>query len=148
MSLHPTVTHAVRILGSIAHELRNKNVPFMAGSIAYSAFVSLLPLVLLLVIAASILGGDRMAAHVRRLTESYLTPSGQSLVAESIGQASGQIGLSILGLLVLLWGGCGSFERSIRPSRRSTTHSPKTTSSTSSETGSWCSSVSASRLCR
>lgn len=76
----------------------------MAGSIAYSAFVSLLPLVLLLVIAASALGGERMASYVRTATGSYLSPNGQSLLTDSIGQASGQTGLSILGLVVLLWG--------------------------------------------
>ena len=59
----------------------------MAGSIAYSAFVSLLPLVLLLTIAASVLGGGALADRVRGLTESYLTPSGQTLLIDSISQA-------------------------------------------------------------
>ncbi|WP_164471146.1 YihY/virulence factor BrkB family protein [Halorubrum sp. CSM-61] len=88
----------------IARESKEKNVPFMAGSIAYSAFVSLLPLVLLLTIAASVLGGEVLVNQVQRVTESYLTPSGQSLLVDSINQAGSQTGLSILGSLVLLWG--------------------------------------------
>jgi membrane protein len=99
-----TAHNAVKIVRGIVHEARNKNVPFMAGSIAYSAFVSLLPLVLLLVIAASALGGERMASYVRRVTESYLTPTGQSLLTDGIGQAGSQTGLSILGIVILLWG--------------------------------------------
>ncbi|GAB3699091.1 hypothetical protein GCM10028858_12780 [Halorubrum pallidum] len=76
----------------------------MAGSIAYSAFVSLLPLVLLLVIAASVVGGESLAGRVRSATGSYLSPTGQSLLADSISQAGSQTGLSVLGIVVLLWG--------------------------------------------
>jgi len=94
----------VRIVRGIVRVLRAKNVPFMAGSIAYSAFVSLLPLVLLLVIAASVIGGEQLASHVQNVTESYLSPTGQTLLADSISQAGSQTGLSILGVVVLLWG--------------------------------------------
>ncbi|WP_255196195.1 YihY/virulence factor BrkB family protein [Halorarius litoreus] len=96
--------NAVQIVRNIVRELREKDAPFMAGSIAYSAFVSLLPLILLLVIAASALGGERMAGRVRNATKRYLTPTGQSLVTDSIDQISSQAGLSILGVVVLLWG--------------------------------------------
>lgn len=99
-----TVENAVQIVRGIVHESRVKNVPFMAGSIAYSAFVSLLPLVLLLMIAAAVVGGESLANRVQVVTENYLSPSGQSLLADSIAQASSQVGLSILGLIVLLWG--------------------------------------------
>ena len=94
----------VEVVRGIVRESERKNVPFMAGSIAYSAFVSLLPLVLLLVIAASVIGGEALADRVQRVTESYLSPAGQSLLADSIGQAGSQTGLSLLGLVVLLWG--------------------------------------------
>lgn len=99
-----TVKSAVQIVRGIVQEAREKNIAFMAGSIAYSAFVSLLPLVLLLVIAATVIGGERLAGYVRTVTETYLSPAGQSLMAESVGQAGSQTGLSILGLVVLLWG--------------------------------------------
>lgn len=99
-----TAKNIVRVVLGIVEKIQDKNVPFMAGSIAYSAFVSLLPLVLLLVIVASVLGGERLVRYVRNVTGSYLSPSGQSLLTDSIGQAGGQTGLSILGLVVLLWG--------------------------------------------
>ncbi|EMA70736.1 ribonuclease BN [Halorubrum aidingense JCM 13560] len=99
-----TATRAARIVRGIVHEARVNNVPFMAGSIAYSAFISLLPLVLLLVIAASVIGGEPLASYTQGVTESYLTPAGQSLLADSISQAGSQTGLSILGVGVLLWG--------------------------------------------
>lgn len=96
--------NAIEIARGIIHVIRTKNVPFMAGSIAYSAFVSLVPLVLLLTIVASILGGEALVTRVQAVTESYLTPSGQSLLIDSISQAGSQTGLSILGSVVLLWG--------------------------------------------
>ncbi|WP_435074415.1 YihY/virulence factor BrkB family protein [Halorubrum sp. HHNYT27] len=96
--------NAVQVVRNIVRELREKDAPFMAGSIAYAAFVSLLPLIILLVIAASALGGERMAGRVRNATSRFLTPTGQSLVTDSIGQISSQAGLSILGIVVLLWG--------------------------------------------
>lgn len=99
-----TAKNAVQIVRDIVDEIRDKNVPFMAGSLAYSAFVSLLPLILLLMIAASVLGGESLANQVQAVTESYLTPSGQSLLADSIGSAGSQAGVSILGVIVLLWG--------------------------------------------
>lgn len=95
---------AVQVVRGIVRESKRKNVSFMAGSVAYSAFVSLLPLVLLLVIAASVIGGEALADRVQRVTESYLSPAGQSLLADSIGQAGSRTGLSVLGLVVLLWG--------------------------------------------
>ena len=95
---------AARIVRGVVQEAQIKNVPFMAGSIAYSAFVSLLPLVLLLVIAASVVGGEPLASRVRGATGSYLSPTGQSLLADSISQAGSQTGFSFLGIVVLLWG--------------------------------------------
>ena len=91
----------VSFLRAVVHEVRTKNVPFMAGSIAYSAFVSLLPLVVLSLVVASALGGERLVNYVRSVTEGYLSPTGQSLLAESISQAGAQTGLSVLGLVVL-----------------------------------------------
>lgn len=96
-----SVARAVR---DIVREAQRKNVSFMAGSIAYSAFVSLLPLVLLLVIAASVVGGESLVRRVRGVTGSYLSPTGQSLLEDSISQVGSQTGLSILGIAVLFWG--------------------------------------------
>jgi len=76
----------------------------MAGSVAYSAFVSLLPLVLLSLLVASAVGGERIAALVLGLTGDYLTPTGQNLVIDSITRAADRVGLSALGVVVLLWG--------------------------------------------
>ena len=94
------VTSALR---AIVTEFREENVSFMAGSIAYSAFVSLLPLLLLALIVATAIGGQAFADRVIGLTEQYLTPAAQGLVSDALSQASQRTGFSILSLAVLLW---------------------------------------------
>lgn len=90
-------------LGALVAELRASNVPFMAGSIAYSAFISLVPLLLLLVIAATLVGGEAFASYIGNLTQSYLSPSGQQLIVDSLGRSAQQLQVSLLTLVVFLW---------------------------------------------
>lgn len=94
----------VSLARAIVDEIRTKNVPFMAGSIAYSAFVSLLPLLLLLLLVASALGGQLLANYVVGVAGAYLSPSGQSLLTGAIERAAQRTELSIIGGVVLVWG--------------------------------------------
>lgn len=76
----------------------------MAGSIAYSALISLLPLLLLMLLVASALGGQLVATYLIEITGSYLTPTGQDLLTNTITRAASSTGLSVLTVVVLLWG--------------------------------------------
>lgn len=89
---------------SLVREYREKNLPFMAGSLAYSAFVSLLPLLFLLLLLASALGGTLLVGYVTDLTGRFLTPAGQDLLATALSRATRQAELSVLGLGALVWG--------------------------------------------
>ncbi|WP_336003434.1 YihY/virulence factor BrkB family protein [Halorientalis halophila] len=102
------VTAVVR---EIAAEFRERDVSFMAGSLAYSAFVSLLPLLLLVVLVLSWLGGDQLVAIVMTMTRRYLSPAGQSVLFDSLTRASGRFGLSVLGVAALAWGALTLFRR-------------------------------------
>ena len=97
------VTRLAEFLRSLYREVRDSNVPFMAGSIAYSAFVSLFPLLLLGVIAASAIGGEAFARYVVGLVEGYLTPSGQEALIESLTRANRRAQVSVFTLVVFLW---------------------------------------------
>ncbi|WP_224268967.1 YhjD/YihY/BrkB family envelope integrity protein [Haloprofundus salinisoli] len=85
-------------------EFRSKNVAFMAGSIAYNAFVSLIPLLLLVVLLVSLLGSEQLEGRVSGLVASSLTPATGELVSNALDSASEGTGLSIVGVVVLLWG--------------------------------------------
>jgi membrane protein len=105
------VGDATTIVREIATEFRKRDVPFMAGSLAYSAFVSLLPFLLLLLLAVSWIGGEQLVAVVLSLTRQYLSPAGQNVVFDALTRASGRFGLSVLGFLALSWGALTLFRR-------------------------------------
>lgn len=88
---------------AVVGTIRSKHVPFIAGSIAYSAFISLLPLLVLAVLVATAIGGDVVGQYVIELTEAYLSPAGQDAVVDALERATAQTGLSVLSVLVLLW---------------------------------------------
>ena len=95
---------AVAIGRAVVREMRAENVTFMAGSIAYAAFLSLLPLLLLLLIVASAVGNDVLAEHIVGASRTYLTPAGEGLVVEALTNASERAGASVVGVVSLVWG--------------------------------------------
>ena len=91
------------VLRAIVREARAEKLTFMAGSIAYHAFVSLLPALVLLIAVSSSLGLS-LESGVRSLTEALLT---RTISEELLGQVTStnrSTGLSIVGLAVLVWG--------------------------------------------
>ncbi|MFB6080606.1 MAG: YihY/virulence factor BrkB family protein [Haloferacaceae archaeon] len=100
----PTRDRVVEVLRALIHEIRTERVTFMAGSIAYHAFVSLLPLLLLVLAAINALGSTTLQAGLVALTEAVLTPgAGQALVTE-LRATNGTTGVSVLGGVLLVWG--------------------------------------------
>ncbi|MFC6765603.1 hypothetical protein [Natrinema soli] len=65
---------AVTVLRAIVHEIRVERITFMAGSIAYHAFVSLLPLLLVLLTAVSAVGGQQLEVALVSVTQAAFTP--------------------------------------------------------------------------
>ncbi|QRV15406.1 YihY family inner membrane protein [Haloterrigena salifodinae] len=84
--------------------IQEKNVPFMAASIAYQAFISLLPLLVLVFFLVTFAGGDAFAEQVSAATEGFLPDSGQLLIENAIEGSPASAGSTIVGLVVLLWG--------------------------------------------
>ncbi|QCS42879.1 YhjD/YihY/BrkB family envelope integrity protein [Natrinema versiforme] len=89
---------------SVVAGIQEKNVTFMAASIAYQAFISLIPLLVLVFFLVSFLGGEGLAQQVSSATEGFLPESGQIILEDGIEGSTGSVGTSIIGLLVLLWG--------------------------------------------
>lgn len=96
------VARASTVLRAIVHEVRTERVTFMAGSIAYYAFISLLPLLLLLLTIVSTVGGGTLEAGLVALAEAVVTPgAGEALIAELRASSAG---VSLFGLALLVWG--------------------------------------------
>lgn len=95
--------NGVEVAREIIVEARRQNLPFLAGSLAFYAFVSLLPLLLLAVIVATVVAGDTVAGYLLAVTRLYLSPAGEDLIAGAITDATGWVGGSLIGLVVLVW---------------------------------------------
>ncbi len=91
------------VLRAVVREVRAEKLTFMAGSIAYHAFVSLLPL-LVLVVAVTSAFGISLEAGLTSLTRALLTEQAGAALIEEIARSERSTGLSVLGGAVLLWG--------------------------------------------
>ncbi|MGM0389261.1 YhjD/YihY/BrkB family envelope integrity protein [Natrinema limicola] len=89
---------------SVVTGIQEKNVTFMAASIAYQAFVSLIPLLVLLFFLVSFVGNEGLATQVSSMTEGVLPESGQVILEQGIEGSTGSVGTSIIGLIALVWG--------------------------------------------
>ena len=77
---------------------------FLSASIAYYMFVSLLPLLLLGLAIASVLGREAFADQVVNAAGSALTPSAAALLGQALTSASGRGGATVVSLAVMVWG--------------------------------------------
>lgn len=87
----------------VIEEAQNDQITFLAASIAYYAFVSLIPLLLFLFLVASIVGGQELAHQVVEQSGTYLAPAGQEAIQNAITGEEGRGGATIAGFLILLW---------------------------------------------
>lgn len=86
------------VLARTAHE---KEIRYPAAALAYYAFVSFVPF-LVLVFAVV---GEQLVATLSRSGPPFLTPAVQRLVTRSLTTASGRLRGGLLAILVLLWSG-------------------------------------------
>ncbi|MCT9095485.1 YihY/virulence factor BrkB family protein [Haloarchaeobius sp. HME9146] len=95
---------AKEFVTTVVDEIRAKNVTFLAGGIAYNAFVSMVPLFLFAVFALSLIGGGVRNQVLTLLTQTVSETIG-TLVEEILRRrADGGMGSSVVGSLILVWG--------------------------------------------
>jgi uncharacterized BrkB/YihY/UPF0761 family membrane protein len=82
---------------------RDREITFLAAAIAYYAFVSLLPALLLAVAVASTLGGETLAEEVLGASDEFLTPAGRESLESALTGARGRAGATVVGVALLLW---------------------------------------------
>jgi membrane protein len=92
----------ITVVRAIVHEVRTERITFMAGSIAYHAFVSLLPLLLLVLAVVSAIGRPGIERGIIDLARATLTPGAADILVGELQTTSP--GVSLLGLVVLIWG--------------------------------------------
>ncbi|EMA59360.1 YihY/virulence factor BrkB family protein [Halorubrum lipolyticum] len=82
---------------------RESELSFLAGSIAFFAFFSVVPALVLAVAVGSAVGGERFAAGVLALFEAYLSTEGTAVVSAALTDQSGIAGATAVGTLALAW---------------------------------------------
>jgi membrane protein len=92
------------ILTSLVDAARSEQITFIAASLAYYTFVSVIPLLLLVLVVASTLGGEELAARLVRQVGAALSPAGQDLLREALLSDTGRGSATLLGVGVLVWG--------------------------------------------
>ena len=88
---------------AVVNTVREKEVTFLAASISYYILVSLVPLLVLALVVAALVGGEAFSARVMALVRANL-PAGEGLVAQALGDPTSQGGLGLLSLLLTVWG--------------------------------------------
>jgi membrane protein len=101
---HPRVERAAVVGRALLHEIRTEKLTFMAGSIAYHAFVSLLPLFLLLLFVVAAVGNQGLYDSIVTLVGAVLTEGARDEFITELNAASRSRSLSVFGVLVLVWG--------------------------------------------
>ena len=94
------VTRAREILSLV----QAQQLPFLAAAIAYYAFLSVVPLLVVGVIVASTVAGDTLATELVESLDEFLTPEAADLLESTLADAPGGGGVTVLGMVVLLWG--------------------------------------------
>lgn len=100
------VTADVRLLVDV---VQARQLSFLAAAIAYYAFLSIVPLLIITVTVASALAGETIATEVLESLDEFLTPSAANLIEQTLVGGEGRSGVTVLGLGVLLWGGLRVF---------------------------------------
>lgn len=94
------ITRTVLSIARLGHE---KELPFLAAGIAFFAFLSIVPAMLLVLAIGSVVGGEAFATWIVSLFQTYLSDEGTTLISEALDGTTGVVGASIVGFAALLW---------------------------------------------
>lgn len=83
--------------------IRERNLTFVAGAITYAAFVSLVPLLVLVFALASALRGPAAADAVVSTLQGFLSPDAAGLLRGALTNKTGAFGTSLIGVVLLAW---------------------------------------------
>ena len=97
------------VLRALLTAVQDSPLTMLAAGIAYYAFVSLFPLWLLGLAVATTIGGETMALAIVEAVSGVLSPSGEELVQDALLDGGARGGATVVGLLVLAWGGLKLF---------------------------------------
>lgn len=93
----------VRLARTMVAKARDKQVTFLAAAVAYYAFVSLIPLLVLAVAVGTVVGGVELVDSVVSALDQFLTSTGEQTLRDALTNARGRTGATALSLVLLTW---------------------------------------------
>ena len=103
--VHRTAT----VARGVAAGARSDRVTFIAAGVAYYAFISLIPLLLLALVVASFLGDTEVVAALVGEVSGALGEGAGGALSDALAGAAGRGGATVFGLAVFLWSGLKLF---------------------------------------
>ncbi|MFC6721266.1 YihY/virulence factor BrkB family protein [Halobacteriaceae archaeon SHR40] len=96
-------------LRRLVEVVQTRQLPFLAAAIAYYAFLSVVPLLIVGLTVATAVAGDAIAEQLLAAVDDFLTPEAASILEGTLVGGEGRGSVTTAGLLVLLWGGLRVF---------------------------------------
>ena len=103
------VDRTVTVVRGVTAGVQSDRVTFIAAGLAYYAFISLIPLLLLALVVTSFLGDDELVATLVAEVSRTLGEGAGGALRDALTGAAGRGGATIFGLAVLLWSGLKLF---------------------------------------
>ncbi|MFD1513232.1 YihY/virulence factor BrkB family protein [Halomarina rubra] len=91
------------ILRGVIRGVQSDRITFIAASLSYYAFISLIPLLLLALVVANVAGGEAFEQAVIDLAEANLGGDTGKTVTDAVTGEEGQAGASAVALVTLTW---------------------------------------------
>ncbi len=91
------------VVRSVVREAQEKEVSFLAASIAFYAFFSVIPVLMLFLAVASAVGGEALEGRILDFVGVYLSPEGEVVVDQALTSPAGRLGASIVSVAALSW---------------------------------------------
>jgi len=91
------------VFRSVVRQAREKELSFLAASVAFYAFFSVIPVLMLFLAVASAVGGEALEGRILDLIGVYLSPEGEMVVDQALTSPAGRLGASALSLVALTW---------------------------------------------
>ena len=94
----------ISVVKSLVEAARSEQITFIAASLAYYTFVSLMPLLLLFLVVATAIGGEGVAVAAVERVGGVLSPGGEDLLESALTSSEGRSSATVVGIAFLLWG--------------------------------------------
>ncbi|MDZ5811176.1 YihY/virulence factor BrkB family protein [Halorubrum sp. AD140] len=95
------LSRAVEFALTVGQTAGEHDIKYPAAALAYYAFVSQIPVLILAVAVLS----DRLVRQIRTTTPDFLTPGAQQLLSDALVTASGRVWAALLAVGILVWSG-------------------------------------------